>query len=253
MCDKVEFHSFIPSVRTSLEMAPLHRSLRALERTDTAGEISIRLDPEWAILRSPHGGYLLLLLVNALNQIQSTTPHPDPTHATAHFLKSPSLDIDQGKVSLKFKVLKKGRGYTYYLADLYQRNALLLTSTIIYSNLPHLPLESKIDIPSPSNPTLLPLSKSSFAPLSPLLTHPSQCLHGPQTNERGRRWSEESIFDHWKAGRFSWREDEIIKREREMEGGVGKTLKWGAWYQLEDSLDVISSATLPFVLSTSSV
>lgn len=230
-------------------MAPLHQSLSGLQPTQTAGEFTLTLDPEWAILRSPHGGYLLLLIVNALNQLQSSTPHPDPTHATAHFLKSPSLDFDNGQVKLRVQTLKKGRGYTYLIAELYQKQALLLTSTLIYSDLPHLPLNDEIGTPSPSNPTLLPLSNSAFAPISPLLTHPEHCRHGPQTKERGRRWSDESIFDHWKAGRFSWREDEQLRQEREDDQEKeGKVLKWGAWYQLDHPKDVISSATLPSVL-----
>lgn len=104
----------------------------------------------------------------------------------------------------------------------------------------HLPVSAE-------NLTLLPLSPSPYAPITPMLTHPSHADSTSQTDEEGRRWSSNSVFffdQHMK-----WSEDEVVKARRMGKGDYSEEkleLDWAAWYEFNDPKETMTSATLAF-------
>lgn len=68
------------------------------------------VDQTWAVKGIPHGGYLLSIVLHALNSLQSTSKpfHPDPVHLTSSFLRAAS----PGKLEVELDVIKTGRNWT---------------------------------------------------------------------------------------------------------------------------------------------
>lgn len=64
----------------------------------------------WNVFGVPHGGYLLAIVINALNSLQSNSKpfHPDPAHLTASFLKA----AQEGELEIECSIIKKGRNWT---------------------------------------------------------------------------------------------------------------------------------------------
>lgn len=52
-------------------------------------------------------GYVLALILDAAVKHQAGSPHPDPIHLTAHFMRSAVV----GPFEVHIKVLKVGKGY----------------------------------------------------------------------------------------------------------------------------------------------
>lgn len=116
----------------------------------------------------------------------------------------------------------------------------------IYTSLPEIP--SLHSPPSAKNPTLLPLTPSKYASISPLLTHPSVTDNLVVSSERGRRWSTDSILDWEKLNRMKWLEDEGIKEQRIGDGTKEKLkLEWGSWFELNGETEVLTMESLPYV------
>jgi hypothetical protein len=61
-------------------------------------------------------GYILALIVDACIQHQDGSAHPDPLHATAHYLKASRAGAFEARV----RRLRVGRGYANLLADFVQ-------------------------------------------------------------------------------------------------------------------------------------
>lgn len=188
------------------------------------------------------------IIVSSVNSLQKATPHPDPTLLTAQFLRSPNPNSGV-PIEVHVRTVKTGRGFKNLTADLYQSNILQVSAQLIYSRLPRLP--NVHDPPSSSNMTLLPLTPSRYATISPLLTHPSLLpLHPiPASAEGGRRWSSNSIFDFQRTNRYKWCEDPAIKIRREGRGENGENesgvkLEWGAWFELNDEGEDLTSESL---------
>lgn len=107
--------------------------------------------------------------------------------------------------------------------SLNEQGKSIVQSQALYTTLP--PLPSKYTAFSPTNQYLLPMTPSQYAPLSPMLTHPSISDTKPTSSEYGRRWSTNSMY--YFADHINWSEDPAIKKRRE--GPEGKELDWGAW------------------------
>lgn len=62
-------------------------------------------------------GYVLGLMVEAVINFQSETPHKDPIHVTAHFLRQSAPE----PFEIHIRVLKSGKIFTNIIAELIQK------------------------------------------------------------------------------------------------------------------------------------
>lgn len=102
---------------------------------------------------------------------------------------------------------------------------------------------------STANQTLLPLTPSAYAPVTPFITHPAECDPKPQSDEMSRRWTSNSVF-WFLPERIKWAEDLGIKARREgkaedQQEGERLKLEWGAWCEMTDEGEEADQATLP--------
>lgn len=226
-------------------MAPLHRALAVRATAEVRDGFTVYeaiADQEWSVVGKIHGGYQLALITSGLKHFQLGS-HPDPAHLTASFLGP----AGPGKVELLYKRIKSGRNWTNIECKLVQNGEALVLCQALYTNLPSFPSDPSLPF-SPSNQNLLPYTPSPYAPISPFLTHPSQCVPNSAPKEFGRRWSADSVF-WFVPSSMRWSEDLGMKKVRE-EGGNGETgrkkLEWGAWCELKDEGDVLTVEMLPF-------
>lgn len=70
-------------------------------------------------------GYVLGLVIESGIKHQEATPHPDPIHVTAHFLKSAMV----GPYEVRLKDLKVGRDFKHISAAFVQNVSLDATAT----------------------------------------------------------------------------------------------------------------------------
>ena len=57
------------------------------------------------------------LILEAVTKNQCGSPHPDPIHLTAHFIRPTSV----GEFEVHIRVVKKGKGFVNLTANLVQR------------------------------------------------------------------------------------------------------------------------------------
>ncbi|ORY87503.1 thioesterase-like superfamily-domain-containing protein [Leucosporidium creatinivorum] len=220
------------------------------KRRDGTAVYRAHIDVQWSVFGNPHGGYLLAVIIDALSKHQAESNlkphHPDPAHLMTQFLQG----TKPGRAEIHVKVLRIGKSWTNLRAELYQEGSLVITSLALYTVMPSLPLSPTPEPFSTVNQTLLPLTPSPYAPLTPFVTHPALCDPTPQSDEVHRRWSSNSVF-WFLPERIKWAEDLGIKARREgkaegQQKGESLKLEWGAWCEMTDEGEEADHATLPF-------
>ncbi|KAI0301133.1 thioesterase-like superfamily-domain-containing protein [Multifurca ochricompacta] len=84
-------------------------------------------DPEWTAGSVPMGGYLLGMVIEATNQLQSDTTHKDPLHVTAHFLRL----VSTGPLEVHVRRVRSGKGFSNLTAELVQGSEIKVTSHLV--------------------------------------------------------------------------------------------------------------------------
>ncbi|KAI5480211.1 hypothetical protein MNV49_001539 [Pseudohyphozyma bogoriensis] len=177
-----------------------------------AAHFSGVVDEVWSVNGSPHGGYLLGLVIYAINQFQASTDQPDIAHLMASFLRA----ARPGDIFLKVWIVKKGLRWTNLACEVWQKEQLLITNQALFTKMPPLPTHREPF--STTNQNLLPLTPSRYAPITPFLTHPSE------------------------DGEMKWSFDPKIKKQKE----EGRSLDWGAWCEFERKEDKVDTGALGF-------
>ncbi|KAJ6500759.1 thioesterase-like superfamily-domain-containing protein [Mycena sanguinolenta] len=183
-----------------------------------------KADPEWVIGRVPNGGYVLGLIVQACIEHQAGSEHPDPLHASAHYLQPTKTSA----LEVHIRVLKRGRSFINVLADLVQGNRPCITAHLIFGK-----------IPASTGP-LIDLS-SGYARRLPYLRHPSEAVLEPMPSITG--------FAH----RVRWAPDLDISARNGADSAArhvptgGGIAVWGAWVELVDEDERLTPASLAFI------
>ncbi|KAH7925599.1 hypothetical protein BV22DRAFT_1195078 [Leucogyrophana mollusca] len=187
------------------------------------------LDGTWKIGSIPQGGYALGVALEACIKHQSSSSHRDPVHVTAHFLRASNV----GNVEVHVRTLKSGKSFTNLLADIVQQGRTKITVHVIFGDLSPDPTES-------IHRTLTP--PSPYARRLPLRSHPSSA-------------TPDSIRHTWGFDKcLKWSLDQDILARNNLEsdnrtnsgtfGGGG--VEWGAWCELTNKDDKITTSSLPF-------
>jgi len=208
-------------------MAPFSKASEAQYVLTREGKVTVyrgQADPLWTIGAVPHGGYVLALVVEACLRYQSSTPHRDPVHISAHFLRATSV----GPFEVHVHTIRAGRSFSNLQADLIQDGLTRVTAHSVFGILD----------PSsgpPSEPALTLLPPSPLARLTPFQTHPSNSSPSPPNSR-------------WNFGSYVRRTKDLLIRERherlaETGNGTGG-IETGGWYQLTDPADRLTPSTL---------
>ncbi|KAJ3506300.1 hypothetical protein NLJ89_g6946 [Agrocybe chaxingu] len=140
------------------------------------------VDPNWTVGSVTNGGYALALVLEACIQFQSTTPHVDPIHITAYFLRA----TVPSPFTVCVRTVKVGVGFTNVTAELMQEGVTKIMTHAIFG----------LNGPSPTDKLNLSLNPPSpYARRHPLHSHPSQAPLKPM-DPRWRfheyvKWTEE--------------------------------------------------------------
>ncbi|KIJ34872.1 hypothetical protein M422DRAFT_782747 [Sphaerobolus stellatus SS14] len=209
-------------------MDPLAHVMKARFK-EKRGDVTIysgEVSKVWTIIAIPQGGYALGLLVEACQKAQADTPHPEIMHVTSHFLRTTAI--------LPFEVhirpLRIGKSFANIMADLMQQGEVKITALLIF----------RARDASNGDPSMTLSPPSPFARRVPLHFHPSVVPITPM--------SERVSFGNY----VRWAEDKTFhERNRAIERGAvhgpgGGTLEWGAWLELTDPSERISSSMMPF-------
>ncbi|KAH7909809.1 thioesterase-like superfamily-domain-containing protein [Hygrophoropsis aurantiaca] len=211
-------------------MSPLSKALQAefVLRTDEITIYRAELSETWKIGSIPQGGYALGVALDACIKHQTTTPHKDLIHVTAHFLHASNV----GVVEVHIKTLKLGKGFTNLSADIIQQGRTKITAHVICGDLsPDAQAVHRALVPP-----------SPYARRLPLPNHPSLA-----TPDRIRpvwgfqnylRWSRDKDI----LTRNS--PDNAARTDSNTIGGGG--VEWGAWCELTNEDDKIVTSSLPF-------
>ncbi|KAG6876760.1 hypothetical protein C0993_000587 [Termitomyces sp. T159_Od127] len=184
-------------------------------------------------LSVPNGGYVLALLVDACIQHQSMSDHRDPIHVTAHYLRTsiPS------HFDIRVRIVRSGRAFTNLTAELYQQEALIITTHQIFGNNATLPQASD----STRGLTIVP--PSSYARRIPLYTHPSTAVIRPGRSA----WKFQPYIalapDSYILAKNA--PNHLNRSGAATIGGEG--LEWGAWLTFQDKSDKIRPTSLAFL------
>ncbi|KAL5524108.1 hypothetical protein ACEPAG_8281 [Sanghuangporus baumii] len=192
-----------------------------------------RISEAWCIGGIPHGGYAVGLILSAVGDLQSSSPHPDPVHLTAHYLQS--ADISECEIHIM--VIRKGKTFTNLDAELTQNGKTKITARLIYGILPDLTLLSSSA--SSQNLTLLPTSP--YGRRIPLSKHPALVtLDKPNDKYLYQNKAEDRFFEEQNARRAGAQTDNSEPHTPDC--GV----EWGAWLELKDPDDVLEIPMIPF-------
>lgn len=225
--------------------------------------------------RTPHGGYILAVILRALTSFQHTTPlsptpltpsssppQPDPLSLSAQFL----LPVTPGPVEVHVSIVRAGRTFTNLQAKLLHHTGgdnpgeVAVIVQAVFTRFPPVPaVDERGRHAPPSNGAmdLFPLSDSPYAEAlkSPLLTHPSELMFDKSNkwDETGRRWSKESSLGSIKEGLWEWVADPRIEARRAGKGTEGRavTLEWGGYTGMMDRADVVDLAVVAMTADVS--
>ncbi|KAF9444333.1 hypothetical protein P691DRAFT_712009 [Macrolepiota fuliginosa MF-IS2] len=216
-------------------MAPFHKAIELQPTSQNSGEnervYQGLIDPEWVVVKIPHGGYILALLVDAVINFQSTTPHKDPIHVTAHFLRPSAV----GNFEIRVRVLKSGKGFTNLTAELFQKNTLKVTTHMIFAH----------NGPVPGDKANLTLqSPSAYARRVPLYLHPSTA---PRAGGQ-ERWNFQPHIEWTREPDIEAKNkpNHPNRTDRSSIGGEG--VEWGSWFGFSDKEEKITSTSIAFLV-----
>ncbi|KAL4081213.1 thioesterase-like superfamily-domain-containing protein [Scleroderma citrinum] len=179
----------------------------------------------------PQGGYALGTVVEACIQHQASggSPHTDPIHVTAHFLRATNI----GPGDVHIKLIKSGKMFTNLQAELVQKNTVKITAHIIFGDIspqPAAAIQRTLVSPSP------------YARRLPLHCHPSEAtlseIRPAFTFRSQMHWSvDEAIVARNQP-------DNPTRTTSETVGGGG--VEWGAWCELSNEGDKLRTSAIPF-------
>ncbi|KAJ8474156.1 hypothetical protein ONZ45_g16050 [Pleurotus djamor] len=189
------------------------------------------VDPDWCIGAVPNGGFVLALALQACIEYQAKSPHPDPIHLTAHYLRTTGVTA----FDVRIRVLRKGKGFTNILADFMQSNELKFTIHAIFGVLNDAPT-------TPGHEGILAAMSppSKYARHVPLHNHPATVKSIPMASRFG--FSEHTT---WTG------EPQFQEKNKQMTAGSsigGGGLEWGSWFELKDKNERITTSTLAFLV-----
>lgn len=176
-------------------------------------------------------GYSLAIILQSCIQHQASTPHIDPLHISAHFLRP-----TKAKLACKVYVhtLKSGKGFTNLVADLYQEDVLRITAHAIFG----------LNARTPDDPNPILAHPSPYARRTPLFIHPSQGTFtdlGPiWTFQNNVSWA----FDHTLIAQNAPSHPSRVSPPDI--GGTG--LEWGGYLQFNTPSERLSSTYIPFLV-----
>lgn len=180
------------------------------------------LHEEWTVISVPNGGYVLAQVVEAAVKHQDSTPHPDPIHVTAHFMRASVV----GPFEVYIRDVKTGRDLKHLSATLVQNNEEKILVQLIFGR-----LSPAADPEYRAPMTLEPPSPYAVPP--PLQTHPAFCTPS----------------DTWQQSRYNFRAhirgapDPVYVRLRE---APQRGLQWGDYLTLCDARESLRPAMLAF-------
>jgi hypothetical protein len=194
-------------------------------------------------------GYILGLMVDAVMNFQSTTPHKDPIHVTAHFLRQSAVE----PFEIHLRVLRSGKIFTNIIAEFIQKvhliwtclhkkvltntgqNTLKVTTHMIFSH----------NAPAPGNNTNLTLQPPSpYARRIPFHVHPSEVPTQVKSGHPRHQFTShiESAGDKEIVARNA--PDHPNRTNSSTIGGQG--LEWGSWFGFSGKEERITCASIPF-------
>ncbi|ORY84143.1 thioesterase-like superfamily-domain-containing protein [Leucosporidium creatinivorum] len=209
----------------------------AYERGNGASVYNAAVSETYTIGSVPHGGYILSIITQAALQYQkASSPHHDPAHLSADFLKPSSVGACQVEISTFTQTQRWTRLdvalYQYTTpGDLSTPRILKVRGSLMFTTLPPLLAPAP---PSKEHVTVLPHTPIPEARICPLKIHPSQCEKGELY--RSARFSKECAWSE-KVGVLGSKDEE----------GRGR-LSWGAWWEMSEEADDVRSnvALVPF-------
>jgi acyl-CoA thioesterase len=95
----------------------------AVTRRGESGVYDVKLDPDWAIVGKPNGGYLLATLARAGCDIVA---NPHPLAVSGHFLRAP----DAGPAEIRVETVRQGRRVSTARATLWQEGKACLDTLV---------------------------------------------------------------------------------------------------------------------------
>ncbi|KAG8680459.1 hypothetical protein FRC08_016284, partial [Ceratobasidium sp. 394] len=152
-------------------MAPLSQALALEPLAPHSEEGSSKrtyhgiVDPEWVIAKTPNGGYVLSLLVNACIKFQEKSKQRDPVHVTAHFM----LPTRVSNYQIEIEIVHSGSRFTNLPAKLIQNGETKVMAPMVFGTLPEFdapPSSRKFENIPPSHPLYHRI---------PIVSHPSKC------------------------------------------------------------------------------
>ncbi|KAL5528088.1 hypothetical protein ACEPAF_7224 [Sanghuangporus sanghuang] len=217
----------------------LHNALQATKVRSEESELHIykgKVSKDWCIGGIPHGGYVVGIVLTAAGDLQSSSPHPDPVHLTAHYLQS----VEVSECEVRLKIIRRGKNFTNIDTDLIQKGKTKIAARLIYGVLPDLTQLSSLA--SPGNLTLTPTSP--YGRRIPLSTHPSQAIPDePHIKFLYQIKAEDPFFAEQNARR--------AKRQSANSGDLRPSeipdcgVESGSWFELKDPNVVMEIAMIP--------
>ncbi len=111
------------------------------------GRWAARIDAAWNIGDNPNGGYLVAVVLRAL---QSLGPHPDPVSVTTHFLR-PGTGSEDAMV--EGELVRTGRSVTTVRGRLHQEGSQRIEVLAAFADLDAgSPVDAALTIPAPPMP-----------------------------------------------------------------------------------------------------
>lgn len=155
-------------------------------------------------------GFILGLAIDAVMKYQTGTPHPDPIHVTAHFMRSAIV----GPYEVHIRTLKVGKGFKNLSVVFVQKNQDIVLSHMIFGTL------GSLENAPEDSATLAP--PSPYATRTPMNEPPSRCI--PVEPSKLARWTFRErmtlLHDPVYAGRTR---------------GPHAGMQWGDYITLQDS------------------
>ncbi|KAJ2927492.1 hypothetical protein H1R20_g9608, partial [Candolleomyces eurysporus] len=186
------------------------------------------IDPTWNIGNVPC--YALALILQSCIQHQASTPHVDPLHISAHFLRPTNSQVP---FKVYVQTVKTGKGFSNLVAEFRQEDSVRITSHAIFG----------VNGPTDDMPDLTLKPPSSYARRHPLYLHPSEGERHPMRNlwnfHKHIAWAYDDKLTSLNAP------DHPSRTNSSTVGGGG--LEWGGYLQFESPTERLTNAYIPFL------
>lgn len=93
------------------------------------GRFRAEVDPQWWVIRGPHGGYMTALILRALSELVGETDRPVRSFST-HFVAAPK---EGSPIEIETRLDRRGRSITHTSARLTQHGQTMATSLAAFS------------------------------------------------------------------------------------------------------------------------